>query len=144
MPGEGAREDGASVAGQQQARAEPLATQPCGRREEERRRGRRRGRAAPLQPSPAARPPARDVRSGAAEGRTDGRKEGKEAPTGPARPRSAHPIPGCLSGSARRGAGAMTLAVFFGCAFVAFGPALALFLLTVAADPLRIIILIAG
>lgn len=38
----------------------------------------------------------------------------------------------------------MTLAVFFGCAFVAFGPALALFLLTVAADPLRIIILIAG
>uniref|UniRef100_A0ACB8EP51 Anterior pharynx defective 1 n=1 Tax=Sphaerodactylus townsendi TaxID=933632 RepID=A0ACB8EP51_9SAUR len=38
----------------------------------------------------------------------------------------------------------MTLAVFFGCAFVAFGPALALFLLTVAGDPLRIIILIAG
>ncbi|XP_034956758.1 gamma-secretase subunit Aph-1b [Zootoca vivipara] len=38
----------------------------------------------------------------------------------------------------------MTLAVFFGCAFIAFGPALALFLLTVVAEPLRIIILIAG
>uniref|UniRef100_A0A8D0C040 Gamma-secretase subunit APH-1 n=1 Tax=Salvator merianae TaxID=96440 RepID=A0A8D0C040_SALMN len=38
----------------------------------------------------------------------------------------------------------MTLSVFFGCAFIAFGPALALFLLTVVAEPLRIIILIAG
>nr|XP_056704189.1 gamma-secretase subunit Aph-1b-like [Euleptes europaea] len=38
----------------------------------------------------------------------------------------------------------MGLAVFAGCALVSFGPALALFLLTVAADPLRIIILIAG
>ncbi|MBN3310851.1 APH1B secretase, partial [Amia calva] len=38
----------------------------------------------------------------------------------------------------------MTVAVFFGCAFIAFGPALALFLLTVARDPLRVIILIAS
>ncbi|XP_059581421.1 gamma-secretase subunit Aph-1b isoform X2 [Alligator mississippiensis] len=38
----------------------------------------------------------------------------------------------------------MALAVFFGCTFIAFGPALGLFLLTVARDPLRIIILIAG
>uniref|UniRef100_A0ABM5FUZ8 Gamma-secretase subunit APH-1 n=1 Tax=Pogona vitticeps TaxID=103695 RepID=A0ABM5FUZ8_9SAUR len=38
----------------------------------------------------------------------------------------------------------MTLPVFFGCAFIAFGPALALFLLTVVGEPLRIIILIAG
>ncbi|XP_042306226.1 gamma-secretase subunit Aph-1b-like [Sceloporus undulatus] len=38
----------------------------------------------------------------------------------------------------------MTLAVFFGCALVAFGPALALFLLTVVSDPLRVIILVAG
>ncbi|XP_015671333.1 gamma-secretase subunit Aph-1b-like [Protobothrops mucrosquamatus] len=38
----------------------------------------------------------------------------------------------------------MTLPVFFGCAFVAFGPALALFLLTVVGEPLRVIILIAG
>ncbi|KAJ7335090.1 hypothetical protein JRQ81_013031 [Phrynocephalus forsythii] len=38
----------------------------------------------------------------------------------------------------------MTLPVFFGCAFIAFGPALALFVLTVVAEPLRIIILIAG
>uniref|UniRef100_A0A671KT01 Gamma-secretase subunit APH-1 n=1 Tax=Sinocyclocheilus anshuiensis TaxID=1608454 RepID=A0A671KT01_9TELE len=38
----------------------------------------------------------------------------------------------------------MTLAVFFGCAFIAFGPAFALFVFTVAKDPLRVIILIAG
>ncbi|XP_040397480.1 uncharacterized protein LOC121062009 isoform X1 [Cygnus olor] len=38
----------------------------------------------------------------------------------------------------------MTLAVFFGCTFIAFGPALSLFLFTIARDPLRIIILIAG
>lgn len=34
--------------------------------------------------------------------------------------------------------------VFFGCSFIAFGPALALCLLTVAGDPLRVIILVAG
>lgn len=38
----------------------------------------------------------------------------------------------------------MTLAVFFGCAFIAFGPAFALFVFTIARDPLRVIILIAG
>ncbi|XP_076217223.1 gamma-secretase subunit Aph-1b-like isoform X2 [Aptenodytes patagonicus] len=38
----------------------------------------------------------------------------------------------------------MTLAIFFGCTFIAFGPALGLFLFTIARDPLRIIILIAG
>lgn len=38
----------------------------------------------------------------------------------------------------------MGAAVFFGCTFVAFGPAFALFLLTVAGDPLRVIILVAG
>ncbi|TRY53659.1 hypothetical protein DNTS_008660 [Danionella cerebrum] len=38
----------------------------------------------------------------------------------------------------------MTLAVFFGCAFIAFGPAFSLFIFTVAKDPLRVIILIAG
>lgn len=38
----------------------------------------------------------------------------------------------------------MSAAVFFGCTFIAFGPALALLLLTVAADPLRVIILVAG
>ncbi|XP_039400866.1 gamma-secretase subunit Aph-1b-like isoform X3 [Mauremys reevesii] len=38
----------------------------------------------------------------------------------------------------------MTLAVFFGCTFIAFGPALGLCLFTVVRDPLRIIILIAG
>ncbi|XP_072570908.1 gamma-secretase subunit Aph-1b [Paramormyrops kingsleyae] len=38
----------------------------------------------------------------------------------------------------------MTVAVFFGCAFIAFGPALALFIFTIARDPLRVIILIAG
>lgn len=39
---------------------------------------------------------------------------------------------------------AMGAAVFFGCTFVAFGPAFALFLITVAGDPLRVIILVAG
>ncbi|TRZ12600.1 hypothetical protein HGM15179_014522 [Zosterops borbonicus] len=38
----------------------------------------------------------------------------------------------------------MTLAVFFGCTFIAFGPAFGLFIFTIARDPLRIIILIAG
>uniref|UniRef100_A0A671MNC1 Gamma-secretase subunit APH-1 n=1 Tax=Sinocyclocheilus anshuiensis TaxID=1608454 RepID=A0A671MNC1_9TELE len=38
----------------------------------------------------------------------------------------------------------MTLAVFFGCAFIAFGPSFSLFVFTVAKDPLRVIILIAG
>ncbi|KAK7126220.1 hypothetical protein R3I93_021566 [Phoxinus phoxinus] len=38
----------------------------------------------------------------------------------------------------------MTLAVFFGCAFIAFGPAFSLFVFTIVKDPLRIIILIAG
>ncbi|OCT69243.1 gamma-secretase subunit APH-1A isoform X2 [Xenopus laevis] len=38
----------------------------------------------------------------------------------------------------------MALAVFFGCTFVAFGPALSLFILTIAVDPLKVIILVAG
>ncbi|XP_004469680.1 gamma-secretase subunit APH-1B [Dasypus novemcinctus] len=38
----------------------------------------------------------------------------------------------------------MTAAVFFGCAFIAFGPALALYIFTVAPHSLRIIFLIAG
>uniref|UniRef100_A0A8C8TU10 Gamma-secretase subunit APH-1 n=1 Tax=Peromyscus maniculatus bairdii TaxID=230844 RepID=A0A8C8TU10_PERMB len=38
----------------------------------------------------------------------------------------------------------MTAAVFFGCAFIAFGPALALYVFTIATDPLRVIFLIAG
>ncbi|XP_078541397.1 gamma-secretase subunit APH-1B isoform X2 [Lissotriton helveticus] len=38
----------------------------------------------------------------------------------------------------------MTLSVFFGCTFIAFGPALSLYVLTIATDPLRIIFLIAG
>ncbi|XP_036295636.1 gamma-secretase subunit APH-1B isoform X2 [Pipistrellus kuhlii] len=38
----------------------------------------------------------------------------------------------------------MTAAVFFGCAFIAFGPALALYVFTIATDPLRIIFLIVG
>ncbi|XP_042562682.1 gamma-secretase subunit Aph-1b-like [Clupea harengus] len=38
----------------------------------------------------------------------------------------------------------MTVAVFFGCAFIAFGPAFSLFIFTIAKDPLRVIILIAG
>ncbi|XP_053561147.1 gamma-secretase subunit APH-1A isoform X1 [Bombina bombina] len=38
----------------------------------------------------------------------------------------------------------MGAAVFFGCTFVAFGPALSLFILTIARDPLRVIILVAG
>lgn len=46
-----------------------------------------------------------------------------------------HPPPTCP---------AMGAAVFFGCTFVAFGPAFALFLITVAGDPLRVIILVAG
>ncbi|XP_051979237.1 gamma-secretase subunit Aph-1b [Xyrauchen texanus] len=38
----------------------------------------------------------------------------------------------------------MTVAVFFGCTFIAFGPAIALFVFTIARDPLRVIFLIAG
>lgn len=38
----------------------------------------------------------------------------------------------------------MTLMVFFGCAFIAFGPALALFSLTVAKDAQQVIVLIAS
>ncbi|KAF6128772.1 aph-1-like protein B, gamma-secretase subunit [Phyllostomus discolor] len=38
----------------------------------------------------------------------------------------------------------MTAAVFFGCAFIAFGPALALYVVTIATEPLRIIFLIVG
>ncbi|XP_049649791.1 uncharacterized protein LOC126035327 isoform X5 [Accipiter gentilis] len=38
----------------------------------------------------------------------------------------------------------MTLAIFFGCTFIAFGPVFSLFLFTIARDPLRIIVLIAG
>lgn len=36
----------------------------------------------------------------------------------------------------------MTVAAFFGCALTAYGPALALFVVTIAKDPVRIIILI--
>ncbi|XP_078388623.1 gamma-secretase subunit Aph-1b-like [Cetorhinus maximus] len=35
-------------------------------------------------------------------------------------------------------------AVFFGCTFIAFGPALSLFLFTIAREPLRVILLIGG
>lgn len=38
----------------------------------------------------------------------------------------------------------MTVMEFFGCAFIAFGPPLAMFALTVANDPIRIIILISA
>lgn len=38
----------------------------------------------------------------------------------------------------------MTVAEFFGCAFLAFGPPLAMFTFTIAHDPIRIIILIAA
>ncbi|XP_030421604.1 gamma-secretase subunit Aph-1b-like isoform X2 [Gopherus evgoodei] len=38
----------------------------------------------------------------------------------------------------------MTLAVFFGCSFIAFGPALGLCLFSVVREPLRVIILVAG
>ena len=36
----------------------------------------------------------------------------------------------------------MTVAAFFGCFLTAYGPAIALFFLTVAKDPVRVIILI--
>ena len=36
----------------------------------------------------------------------------------------------------------MTVEIFFGCALLAYGPPLALFTLTVATDPVRVIILI--
>jgi len=38
----------------------------------------------------------------------------------------------------------MTVSEFFGCSFVAFGPALAMFVFTIAKDPIRVIILIAS
>ncbi|KAL0267448.1 UNVERIFIED_CONTAM: hypothetical protein PYX00_009715 [Menopon gallinae] len=38
----------------------------------------------------------------------------------------------------------MTVVEFFGCAFLAFGPPLAMFVFTIAIDPIRIIILIAS
>ncbi|XP_029353937.1 gamma-secretase subunit Aph-1b isoform X2 [Echeneis naucrates] len=38
----------------------------------------------------------------------------------------------------------MTASVFFGCTFIAFGPAISLFLFTIAREPLRVIFLIAG
>jgi anterior pharynx defective protein 1 len=38
----------------------------------------------------------------------------------------------------------MTIMEFFGCTFLAFGPPLAMFAFTIARDPIRIIILIAG
>ncbi|XP_055375947.1 gamma-secretase subunit Aph-1 [Condylostylus longicornis] len=38
----------------------------------------------------------------------------------------------------------MTIAEFFGCAFLAFGPPMSMFILTVAIDPIRIIIMIAA
>lgn len=38
----------------------------------------------------------------------------------------------------------MTLPEFFGCAFLAFGPPLAMFTMTIAQDPIRIIILVAA
>ena len=38
----------------------------------------------------------------------------------------------------------MTLMVFFGCTFIAFGPSLAMFVFTVMAYPLRIILLVVG
>ncbi|KAK9390887.1 gamma-secretase subunit APH-1A [Crotalus adamanteus] len=77
------------------------------------------------------------------------------------RPRpGACPAPGTSSQDARAGSsaqgppsptlappscrGAMGASVFFGCSCIAFGPALALCLLTVAGDPLRVLILVAG
>lgn len=38
----------------------------------------------------------------------------------------------------------MTLPEFFGCAFLAFGPAVAMFTMTIAQDPIRVIILVAA
>ncbi|XP_049629000.1 gamma-secretase subunit APH-1B [Suncus etruscus] len=38
----------------------------------------------------------------------------------------------------------MTATMFFGCAFIAFGPALALYVFTIATEPLRVIFLIIG
>uniref|UniRef100_H2ZHA8 Gamma-secretase subunit Aph-1 n=1 Tax=Ciona savignyi TaxID=51511 RepID=H2ZHA8_CIOSA len=38
----------------------------------------------------------------------------------------------------------MTLLVFFGCTFIAFGPSLAMFILTIAKYPLKIILLVVG
>ena len=37
----------------------------------------------------------------------------------------------------------MALLEFFGCAFIAFGPPIVMFILTIAKDPIRVIILIA-
>lgn len=60
------------------------------------------------------------------------------------RPGAARPGPSLRVPAPAPPPAAMTLAVFFGCTFIAFGPALGLFLFTIARDPLRIIILIAG
>lgn len=38
----------------------------------------------------------------------------------------------------------MTLPEFYGCTFLAFGPPLAMFIFTIAHDPIRIIIMIAA
>lgn len=38
----------------------------------------------------------------------------------------------------------MTMAEFYGCALLAYGPALAMFIFTIACDPIRIIILLAS
>lgn len=38
----------------------------------------------------------------------------------------------------------MTIAEFYGCTFLAFGPPLAMFIFSIAHDPIRIIILIAA
>ena len=38
----------------------------------------------------------------------------------------------------------MTLPEFFGCAFLAFGPSMAMFTMTIAQDPIRVIILVAA
>lgn len=68
---------------------------------------------------------------------------GKPAPPGnPLRQRPTLLGPLRLPGLAS--AVVMTAAVFFGCAFIAFGPALALYVFTIATDPLRVIFLIAG
>lgn len=69
-------------------------------------------------------------------------------PRNPAPPRIEDP----LSTGHRRARGppglasvvVMSAAVFFGCAFIAFGPALSLYVFTIAIDPLRVIFLIAG
>lgn len=103
-------------------------------------------RPAPVTDRPGHAPPGppRDAASGGGGARTcdvigPGRAAEGEGAAGPVRselrvrPRSRVPAPA-----------EMTLAVFFGCTFIAFGPAFGLFIFTIARDPLRIIILIAG